>query len=57
MADSSDFRDKANQALRLARESTDPVLIHDLTELAIEYMARAAAIDGASFGKDPGDGD
>jgi hypothetical protein len=54
IVDASYFRDKAEQALRLARD-TDPMLQKSLTELALEYRARAAAIDGLSLGKDPED--
>ena len=39
------FREKAEQAMRLARDSTDPVLQKSLTELALEYFARAIAIE------------
>jgi hypothetical protein len=52
MADASHFRDKAEQALRLARDTTDPMLQNSLAELALEYRARAAAIDGLSLGQD-----
>ena len=55
MADASYLRDRAEQALRLAKDSTDPVLQKSLTELAVEYLARAAAIDGLSLSKDPDD--
>jgi hypothetical protein len=55
MADSSFYREKAEQALRLARGSTDPVLIESLNEMAREYIARADAIDGAVLGMDPND--
>ena len=53
MADSSYLRDKADQALRLARDSTDPMLQKSLTELALEYSARAAAIEALALGEDP----
>jgi hypothetical protein len=53
MANSSYFRDKAEQALRLARQNTDPMLIKNLTDLAQEYLARAEAFGGAVLGKDP----
>jgi hypothetical protein len=53
MADSSHFREGAEQALRLAKDSTDPMLMESLKVLALEYMVRAAAIDGLSLGKDP----
>ena len=55
MADASYFRDKAEQAMRPARESTDPVLQKSLTDLALEYFARAVAIEAGAFGKDPDD--
>jgi hypothetical protein len=55
MADSSYYRGKAEQALRLARQNTDPMLVESLTELARHYLAQADAIDGAAFGKDPED--
>jgi hypothetical protein len=55
MADASYFRDKAEQALRLAKDSTDQTLIKNLTALAAEYTARAEAIEGAAFGKGPDD--
>jgi hypothetical protein len=57
MTDSSFYREKAEQALRLARDSTDPVLINSLTEMAREYIARADALDGLVLGKDPKDED
>jgi hypothetical protein len=44
MTDSSFYREKAQQALRLARDTTDPVLVTSLTEMAREYIARADAI-------------
>ena len=53
MADSSYYRDKAEQALRLARKNTDPMLVKSLTELAQHYLAQADAMDGAAFGNDP----
>jgi hypothetical protein len=55
MADCSFYREKAAQALRLARDSTDPVLIESFNEMAREYIARADALDGATLGKDPND--
>jgi hypothetical protein len=53
MADALYFRDRAEQAMRLAKDSTAPVLTASLTELALEYFARAAAIEAQAFGKDP----
>jgi hypothetical protein len=55
IADSSYFRDKAEQAIRLAKDSTDPVLQKSLVELANEYFARADAIDAKALGEDPDD--
>jgi hypothetical protein len=55
MADASYFRDRAEQCLRLARDSTDPVLIKSLTDLAAEYSAQATAIEASAFGKDEED--
>ena len=57
MADPTFYRDKAEQALRLARGSTDLVLIDSLKEMAREYLARADAIDGVALGQDPDDDD
>ena len=45
MTDSSYLRDKAEQALRLARDSTDQVLVKSHIEVAAEYLGRADAID------------
>lgn len=53
MADASYFRDKAEQAMRFAKESTDPVLTVSLTELALEYFSRAIAAEAQALGKDP----
>jgi cell division inhibitor SulA len=53
MANSSYYRKRAEQALRLARQSTDPMWIETLTETAQEHLARADAIDGPAVGKDP----
>jgi hypothetical protein len=55
MADASYFRDKAEQAIRLAKDSTDPMLQKSLTELALEYFSRAASIEARALGKDPDD--
>jgi hypothetical protein len=57
VADPTFYRDKAEQALRLARGSTDLVLIDSLKEMAREYLARADAIDGVALGQDPDDDD
>jgi hypothetical protein len=54
---SSFFRDRAEQALRLARQSTDQMLIKSLTELAQEYLARAEALDDTVLGKDRSEDD
>ena len=53
MADASYFRDKAEQAMRLANESTDPVLTAGLTQLALEYFSRAVAAEAQALGDDP----
>jgi len=45
MTDSSYLRDKAEQALLLARSSTDRVLVKSLIEVAAESLGRADAID------------
>lgn len=58
------LRDKAEQALRLARDSTDQVLVRGLIEDAAEYLGRAEAIDlveslkevAADFGVEPRSG-
>jgi hypothetical protein len=55
MADTSYFRENAEQCLRLARESTDPMLVNSLTELAQEYTAQANAIEASALGEDPED--
>lgn len=61
MAYSSYLRDKAEQALRLVRDSTDQVLVKSLMEDAAESLGRADAIDlvenlkevAAALGEDP----
>ena len=45
MKDSSHLRDKAVQALCLARDITDQVLVKSLIEAAAEDLGRADAID------------
>jgi hypothetical protein len=55
MTGSFHFRDKAEQALRLARQNTDPMLVKSLEALAREYMARANEVDGTVLGEDPED--
>ena len=55
MPDTSYFREKAEQCLRLARESTDPMFVNSLTELAQEYNAQANAIEASALGEDPED--
>ncbi len=52
MSDPSYFRDRAEQCLRLARDSTDPMLVQSLTDLAAEYAARAIATEAVSLSKD-----
>jgi hypothetical protein len=41
------------QALRLASDSTDPMLQKSLIELAAEYTARAIAMEALPLGQDP----
>jgi hypothetical protein len=53
MAASSYFRDRAEQALRLSKDSTDPTLIKRLREFGQEYLTRADAIDSSALGADP----
>lgn len=55
MSDPSYFRDRAGQCLHLARDSTDPMLVQSLTELAAEYVARAIAMEAMSPSEDAGD--
>jgi hypothetical protein len=57
MVDSSFYRDKAEQALRLAQSITDPILIKSLNELARDYTGRADSLDDVALGKDPKDGE
>jgi hypothetical protein len=52
MPDSSYFRDRAEQALRLAKDSTDPTLIKSLREFGQENLTKAEAIDGGALGTD-----
>jgi hypothetical protein len=55
MTDTSFYREKAEQALRLARDMTDPVLVESLRDMAQEYSARADAIETAALGEGPKD--
>jgi hypothetical protein len=55
MADPSYYRERAEQALRIARESTDPELIKSLKAFAAEYNSIADAIDAKGLGEDPQD--
>ena len=41
--------------MRLARDTTDPMLAQSLSELAAEYTARAIHIETMALGKDPED--
>jgi hypothetical protein len=41
------IREQAERCRRLARDSTDTTLRDSLLELADEYVARAAALEGA----------
>jgi hypothetical protein len=45
MTDASYLRDKAEQALCLARDITDQVLVKSLIDAAAESLGRADAID------------
>jgi hypothetical protein len=51
MADPSFYRDKAEQALRLARDMTDPELVKSLKDMAQEYCARADEIEKSALGE------
>jgi len=53
LADPSFYRDKAEQALRLARDMTDPVLVKSLKDMAQEYCARADVMEKTALGEDP----
>jgi hypothetical protein len=55
MADSTHYRQKAAQALRIARDSTDPELIKNLHAFAAECHAMADAIEGKALAEDPQD--
>jgi hypothetical protein len=55
MADPSYYRERAEQALRIARESTDPELIKSLKAFAAEYNSIADAIGAKGLGEDPQD--
>jgi hypothetical protein len=51
MTDPLYFREKAEQALRLARDSTDPMLAMSLAELARGYLAQADTIEGTTLAR------
>jgi hypothetical protein len=55
MADSFHYREKAAQALRMARDNTDPELIKNLHTFAAECNAIADAIDGRALEEDRAD--
>jgi hypothetical protein len=55
MADPSYLREKAEQCLRPARESTDPMLVNSLAESAQEYTAQANVIEASALAEDPED--
>jgi hypothetical protein len=55
IADSSYYRDRAEQVLRLARDNTDPLLVKALKAFAAECSAKADALDGVALGQDPDD--
>jgi hypothetical protein len=52
MSDSTYYRERAEQALRMARGHIDPELIKSLKTFAAEYNAIADAIDARAFGED-----
>jgi hypothetical protein len=56
MADSWYYQDGAEQALRMARDSTDQWVIKTLQAFATECIAKADALDGKALGEDPEDG-
>jgi hypothetical protein len=56
MADASHYRLKAEQALRIARESTDLWLIETLNAYAAECNAKADAVEAGALREDS-DGD
>jgi hypothetical protein len=41
--------------MRLARDSTDPVLQKSLTDLALHYFSQAVTIEAQALGEDPED--
>ena len=49
------FEKKAEQCLRPARESTDPMLVNSLAESAQEYTAQANVIEASALAEDPED--
>jgi hypothetical protein len=53
MDDSLYFRDRAKQAIRLARDSTDAELQKSLTDLALDYFSKAVEIEARALGKYP----
>jgi hypothetical protein len=55
MADSSYYRDRAEQALRIAQHNTDPALIKSLRAFAAEYAEIADEIDAKALGEGPED--
>jgi hypothetical protein len=55
MANSSYYRERAELALRISRDNTDPELVKSLKAFAVEYNAIADAIDAKALGEDPED--
>ena len=51
MADAEHFRERVEVCLSLARDSTDPVLVKVLAELAAEYAKRADKIEASASRK------
>ena len=52
MAEPSWLREQAARALRLARDSTDPMLIKQLERAAAEFTERAEAQEKLNLGSD-----
>jgi hypothetical protein len=57
MSNSDHWREKAEQAVRIARDNTDQHMIKTLQAYAAECNATADAIDAKVVGEDPEDDD
>ena len=55
MANSSYYRERAEQALRIARDNFDPELVKSLKAFAAEYFKIAEAIEAKALGEEPED--